>query len=140
MKTIKLLDGTVYEVAEVIGSKITYNGVSRDSLLFLFDGGQSLAELQEKFTPENCATVEIDVTTPATEDTEEYVDVNIHENYTIRTELGSGKGRYVTGERFSDDEDDVVAYVRMVQTTEAERMLERHTREIEDLIIAVLEG
>lgn len=140
MKTVKLVDGTVYTVEEVIGSRVIHNGINRDSLLFLFNKEQSLEELQQKFTAENCTKVEIDVITADPETGEENVDVNIHEHYTIRTELGVATDRYVIGSNYADDTAQSYAFVRMVQTTEAERTLERHEQEIEDLIVAVLEG
>ena len=129
MKVI-LSNGKEIETRGVHGRSIMYQGVQRDSLIFLFDAEQeSLSDTAEDFTRENCASITI-----IGDDEEQY----IHEHYTIRTELGYGYKELVLTGGVSGNDDTKVVFVRMVQTTLLERTVENQQEAIDSLIISAL--
>ena len=127
---VTLSNGKELEALGVHGRSISYQGVQRDSLIFLFDiENESLSDALKDFTAENCGTI-----TLTNEDEEQF----IHEHYTIRAELGYGyKELVLTGGVTGNDETKVV-FVRMVQTTLLERTVENQQEAIDSLIISAL--
>ena len=131
MKVI-LSNGKELEAKGVHGRSIMYQGVQRDSLIFLFDAeSESLTDAMTDFTAENCAAITLEG-----DDGEQF----IHEHYTIRTELGYGYKELVLTGGVSGNDDSKVVYVRMAQTTLLERMVESQQEAIDNLIAAALEG
>ncbi|MBQ3426549.1 MAG: hypothetical protein IJH37_05315 [Clostridia bacterium] len=131
MKVI-LSNGKELEAKGVHGRSINYQGVQRDSLIFLFDAeSESLTDALEDFTAENCAAVTLEG-----DNGERF----IYEHYTIRTELGYGYKDFVLTGGVSGKDDSKVVYVRMAQTTLLERTVESQQEAIDNLIAAVLEG
>ena len=130
MKVI-LSNGRELEALGVHGRNISYQGVQRDSLIFLFDiENESLADAMTDFTAENCSKIML-----TNEDEEQF----IHEHYTIRTELGYGFKDLVLTGGVSGNDDTKVVYVRMAQTTLMERTVESQQEAIDSLIILALE-
>ena len=131
MKVI-LSNGREIEALGVHGRSISYQGVQRDSLIFLFEvENESLSDALEDFTAENCGSI-----TLKNDDEEQF----IHEHYTIRTEVGYGFKDLVLTGGISGKDDTKVVYVRMAQTTLLERTVESQQEAIDNLIVAALEG
>jgi len=129
MRTITLTDGVEREVVGVHGQSTFYQGVSRDSLLFLFAPETDLNELLRVFTPENCRQICI----------KDGKDSYIHENYTIRIEVGTGYQEQVLNGNVGQDMTQC-AFVRMAQSTLAERQLLEQRETLDALVVAALEG
>lgn len=127
---IKFLNGTELDCLGVHSFNQTYEGVTREGLTFLFDGSTELSLLIHEFTPENTKTLVF------IDDAGQY----IHEHYTIRVSLGIGEMRDVTFNTGSEENHTQVAYVKMLQSTLAERELRANTEAIEALIAKELEG
>lgn len=128
---IKFLDGTELESLGVHGRSVEYQGVRRDCLTFLFDPAVvSLGEAMTTFTPERCKVI-----TLAVEDAS-----NVHENYTILVEVGQGVQEYVLSGTVNGHEPKDTVYVRMAQSTLAEREIMKQREEIDALLVASLEG
>lgn len=131
MKVI-LSNGREIEALGVHGRNISYQGVQRDSLIFLFEiENESLTDAMTDFTAENCSKIML-----TNEDEEQF----IHEHYTIRTELGYGYKDLVLTGGVSGNDNTKVVYVRMAQTTLMERTVESQQEAIDSLIISALEG
>ena len=129
---VTLSNGKELEALGVHGRSISYQGVQRDSLIFLFEiENESLSDALEDFTAENCGSI-----TLTNDDKEQF----IHEHYTIRTELGYGFKDFVLTGGISGKDDTKVVYVRMAQTTLLERTVESQQEAIDNLIVAALEG
>ena len=129
---VTLSNGKEIEALGVHGRNISYQGVQRDSLLFLFEiDNESLTDAMTDFTAENCKVVTLE-----SDDGEQF----IHEHYTIRTELGYGFKDLVLTGGVSGKDDTKVVYVRMAQTTLLERTVENQQEAIDNLIVAALEG
>lgn len=134
--TVTLSNGEQLNCLGVHGGPVTYQGVTRDRLTFLFDPGEiSVEQLLEKFTAENCAAVTL------ADETEAESSAAVHEHYTIRTGAGMGmkdlaqRGGY--GSSVTDERQ--VCWVSMAQSTLAERMLLSQQEAIDALIVSVLE-
>lgn len=112
----------------VHGSSVTYQGVTRDCLTFLFPAETELAALLELFTPENCAAVTL----------EDGGSAAVHEHYTIRTSAGTGFRDAAIGSGIRDGAQ--ACWVSMAQSTMAERMLLSQQEAIDCLLTASLEG
>ncbi len=127
---VKLSDGAELEVIGVHGRNVFYQGVSRDCLIFLFDAETVLLEtVRAWFTTENSAVITI-------------VDANrtyVHENYTIRIEAGEGYISHVLDEAVGQDLRQCV-FVKMAQSTLAERELLEQRAAIDALVVSALEG
>ena len=129
---VTLSNGKELEALGVHGRNISYQGVQRDSLIFLFEIDiESLTDAMTDFTAENCKVVTLE-----SDDGEQF----IHEHYTIRTELGYGFKDLVLTGGISGKDDTKVVYVRMAQTTLLERTVENQQEAIDNLIVAALEG
>lgn len=129
---VTLSNGKEIEALGVHGRNISYQGVQRDSLLFLFEiDNESLTDAMTDFTAENCKVVTLE-----SDDGEQF----IHEHYTIRTDLGYGFKDFVLTGGISGKDDTKVVYVRMAQTTLLERTVENQQEAIDNLIVAALEG
>ena len=129
MKII-LLDGTELESLGVHGRTITYQGINRDSLIFIFDPNVvDINTVKEKFTPENCESIIL------VEDHDEF----IHENYCIRTELGQTDRSLLLNEISRNDgvQSSEVVYVKMAQMSYTEMQVKKQQ---EAIIINSLEG
>lgn len=132
MKII-LLDGTELESLGVHGRTITYQGINRDSLIFIFDPNVvDINTVKEKFTPENCESIIL------VEDHDEF----IHENYCIRTELGQTDRSLLLNEISRNDgvQSSEVVYVKMAQMSYTEMQVKKQQEAIDALIINSLEG
>lgn len=109
---VTFADGMELEALGVHGRSVEYQGVRRDCLTFLFDPeAVSLAQCAEAFTPERCGSITI------ADEAGSYV----HEHYTIRVEAGQGIQSYVLTGVANDQEPRDAVYVRMAQSTLAER-------------------
>ncbi len=127
---VKLADGKEFETLGVHGRNVYYQGVGRDSLIFLFDPDTvTLDAVREAFTSENCTSLTV------MDDAGTY----IHENYTVRIELGEGYNSHVLEGNVGQNTQQCV-YVKMAQTTLAERQLMEQQEAIDALVIAALEG
>ena len=111
---ITFADGMELEALGVHGRSVEYQGVRRDCLTFLLDPqAVSLAQAMETFTPERCGSLTL------TDEAGSYV----HEHYTIRIEAGQGLRDYALTGAANDQEPQEAVYVRMAQSTLAEREL-----------------
>jgi len=126
---IKLTDGTELEALGVHGRNVYYQGVGRDCLIFLFEPTVGLDSVRSAFTAGNCQSIEV------SDDKGAY----IHENYTLRIELGEGFISHVLEGSVGQDTRQCV-YVKIAQTTLAERQLQEQQAAIDALVVAALEG
>ncbi len=127
---VKLADGRELEALGVHGRNTYYQGVSRDCLIFLFDPETvSYAEAREKFTESNCAAIEV------SDDNRTY----LYENYTMRIEMGEGIKSHVIEGSVGQDTSKCV-FVKMAQSTLAERKILEQQAAIDALVAAALEG
>ena len=134
--TVTLSNGEQLHCIGVHGSPVTYQGVTRDCLTFLFDPEEiTVAQLLEKFTAENCKTVRL------LDETDGSAREAVHENYTIR--IGAGVGmrdlarRGMSGTEVREEQP--TGYVSMAQSTLAERMLLEQQKAIAAIIVSSLE-
>lgn len=129
---VTLASGKSFEVEGVHGRSINYQGVVRDSLIFIFDPKTTtIEEVLSEFNAEACSTVVL-----KSEDGSSH----IHEDYTIRIEVGCGyKDMILSGGTVGKNLDQSI-YVRMAQTTLAERSIQQQQEIIDSLIVALLEG
>lgn len=133
--TLTFQDGTSLPVLGVHGRTMNYEGVFRDSLLFLMDPEEvSLQTVIEAFTPERCKILQL------TDKTGQRQETFIHENYTLRVEAGQGSKDYAVSGSVTEIEQTPVVYVRMVQSTLTERTLLQQQELLDALIVASLEG
>ncbi len=127
---IKFSDGVELEALGVHGRNIYYQGVSRDCLIFLFDPETvSPEKIRARFTSENSTAITV-------------IDENgtyIHENYTIRIETGEGYVSHILDEAIGQDLRQCV-FVKMAQSTLAERKILEQQAAIDALVVAALEG
>jgi len=127
---VKISNGSEFEALGVHGRNVYYQGVSRDCLIFLFDPDTvTLESVRSAFTADNCLSIEV------TDGSGTY----IHENYTLRLELGEGYISHILDGSVGQDTAQCI-YVRMAQTTLAERKLLQQQAAIEALVVAALEG
>ncbi len=129
MKII-LSNGKKLDVLGVHGMPRTYLGVMRDCLMFIFDENTDINCLLENFSAENCKAVTI------LEDGGSVAGV--HENYTIRIEVGSGYQDSALRDPIVSDTK--VCWVTMAQSTMEERVLIEQQEAIDALLVASLEG
>ena len=127
---VKLKNGFTISVLGVHGQNCFYQGVNRDCLIFLFDPSVvSLSDLAQAFTAENCQTISI----------EEEENCFLHENYTIRLAIGQGFQAEALGNQIGKDDRQCV-FVKMAQSTLAERQILQQQETLDALLIATLEG
>lgn len=131
---ITLTNGVVLDCLGVHAKQVTYQGVLRDCLIFLFNPDvYSVEEISEHFTTDNSNSIKI------MNDSDEY----IHSNYTIQVEAGKGYrdmvlyGTMLGSEQAENTEKRV--YVKILQTTLAERKLEEQQKIIEKLLAEKVE-
>lgn len=128
---ITLSNGTEFEALGVHGRSMNYQGVQRDSLVFMFNPDDySLNDIVNAFNEENCPSI-------ALEDGDG--NVYLHENYTIRIEAGIGYKEMVKSGSVSTNDTAQTVYVRMAQTTLTERKLMNQQEVLEALVVAALE-
>lgn len=111
--TIRFKYGIELECLGVHGSKMVYEGVSRDCLTFLFPSAIGIEILLNTFNPTNCEQIWL-------------IDgesQDMHENYTIRT--GAGIGMRNTVLHYGDSDTTEVCWVTMAQSTLTERQILR---------------
>lgn len=133
--TLTFEDGTVLPVLGVHGRTMNYEGVLRDSLLFLMDPEKvSLETALEAFTPERCGAVQL------MDETDRRREVFVHEHYTIRVEVGQGCKDFALSGSVTELEQTPAVYVRMAQSTQAERQLQAQQEALDALLVSVLEG
>lgn len=131
MSSVKLQNGTVFEILGVHGRSSLFQGVSRDCLTFLFDPARvSLPDLLDAFQPQNCAQIIV------ADDDGEY----LHEHYTIRLEAGTGLQEQILGLGSAGETSTSCHFVKMCQSTLAERELLAQREQIDALLVAALEG
>lgn len=129
---IVLSNGKELEALGVHGRSLNYQGVMRDSLIFLFDPAVvSVEDAMADFTEDACSVITI---------VEEDGSMFFHENYTVRIEAGCGYKEMITSGGVSGNDVSQSTYVRMAQTTLSERTLQQQQETIDALIVAVLEG
>jgi len=133
---IVLTNGTELVATGIHAQQVTYQGVLRDCLIFLFDPETiSMDEAGKLFCADNCSTIKI------VDEEGEY----LHSNYTIQLEIGRSikeialYGTMAGSEQAGFDMSNRV-YVKMAQSTMAERQLERQQEVLDALLIAQLEG
>jgi len=127
---IQLANGAQLDALGVHGQNIFYQGINRDCLTFLFDPETvSLEVVCAAFVPENCTAIQI------TDDTGTF----LHENYTIRVQAGTGCQEYVLTGSVKEDTG-LCVFVKMAQSTLAERQILEQQAAIDALVVAALEG
>lgn len=127
--TITLSNRVQLSTIGVTAGPVTYQGVSRDCLTFLFDPESvSIQNLMELFSPENCSAVTI------TDDSGSFE----HEHYTIRTGVGVScfdlAARGMIGGAVQQTQP--TAWVSMAQSTETERAIQSQQLAINALLAA----
>jgi len=127
---IQLANGAQLDALGVHGQNIFYQEINRDCLTFLFDPETvSLEAVCATFVPENCAAIQI------TDDTGTF----LHENYTIRVQAGTGCQEYILTGSVKEDTG-LCVFVKMAQSTLAERQILEQQAAIDALVVAALEG
>lgn len=133
--TLIFKDGTTLPVLGVHGRTMNYEGVLRDSLLFLMDPEKvSLETVLETFTPERCAAIQL------MDETDRRQEVFVHEHYTIRVEVGQGCKDFALSGSVTELEQVPAVYVRMARSTQAERQMQEQQETLDALLVSVLEG
>lgn len=128
---IQFANGRTLDCQGVRGAPISYQGVTRDCLTFLFLPDTDLGELLTLFTPENCRAVSL-----AGDEA-----VFIHEHYTLRVAAGIGDKALTEGSAaVVGGQGEQVCYVSMAQTTLAERQLLAQQEVLDGLLLASLEA
>lgn len=126
---IKLADATIFSPITVTGGTRHVQGQNRDTLNFIFQATEDMAELDSAFSAENCEIITI---------VEDSGAENIHKAYTIRAEL-SKKAVEVTPA--TDDAEAVYEdriTVSMSQRTYAESQLASLTDTVDVLVMESL--
>lgn len=133
--TLTFKDGTTLPVLGVHGRTMNYEGVLRDSLLFLMDPEKvSLETVLETFTPGRCAAIQL------MDETDRRQEVFVHEHYTIRVEVGQGCKDFALSGSVTELEQVPAVYVRMARSTQAERQMQAQQEALDALLVSVLEG
>ena len=133
--TLTLKDGTTLPLLGVHGRTMNYEGVLRDSLLFLMDPEKiSLEQAMEALTPGQCAEIRL------MDETDRRQEVFVHEHYTIRVEVGQGCKDFALSGSVTELEQVPAVYVRMAQSTQAERQLQAQQETLDALVVSALEG
>lgn len=167
MEQVKFANGTKLECLGVHSSQVNYQGVARDCYTFLFDPDKvSLAEIERQFTAENCGRLALltdkefghivldEATGEAVLDektgkqqvvTETVTEEFVHEHYTIRAGFGCGLKEPVIygGIGYGDnigEPPEVVNWVKMLQSTLAERSIESQQEVLDALVVEALSG
>ncbi len=147
---IKFINGASLECLGVHSTQVYYQGVARDCYTFLFDPEiVSLTEIEQLFTAENCKQLtlvtENEVSqTVANEETitKTVVDGFVHEHYTVRIGYGCGfKQSAVESIAYSgnsSEHPEAVNWVKMLQTTLAERSIENQQEVLDALVVEAL--
>lgn len=141
MQYIRLTNDKKLPVLGVHAQYIQYGGIQRDHLIFLFDPNVvSLAEIEAEFIPSNCQNITI------ARDKEEFN----YPGYTILLGFGYANRNKVinapaVGPAATDDstaaevqEPEMVNFVKMVQTTLAERSIENQQEVLDALVVEAL--
>lgn len=129
---ITLSNGAELKTLGVHGRTINYQGTQRDCLIFMFDPDEyPLNDIVSAFNEGNCSSITLK---------DDAGNVYVHENYTIRIEAGIGFKEMVKSGSVSNNDTSQTVYVRMAQTTLAERKLMNQQEVIDALVAQVLEG
>ena len=133
--TLTFKDGTTLPLLGVHGRTMNYEGVLRDSLLFLMDPViDSLEQALAAFTPERCGAIQL------MDETDRRREVFVHEHYTIRVEVGQGCKDFALSGSVTESEQIPAVYVRMAQSTQAERQMQAQQETLDALVVSALEG
>ena len=133
--TLTFKDGTTLPLLGVHGRTMNYEGVLRDSLLFLMDPAEvSLEQALAAFTPERCGAIQL------MDETDRRREVFVHEHYTIRVEVGQGCKDFALSGSVTESEQIPAVYVRMAQSTQAERQMQAQQETLDALVVSALEG
>ncbi len=153
---IEFNNGKILECLGVHSNQSTYQGVVRDCYTFLFDPEKvSLTEIEQQFTAENCGRLvlltdnEISGTITNEETAETQVVTKtvteqfVHEHYTMRVGYGYGlKEMAVSGGMGYGgnitEAPEAVNWVKMLQTTLAERSIESQQEVLDALVVEAL--
>ncbi len=132
--TLTFKDGSTLPLLGVHGRTMNYEGVLRDSLLFLMNPEKvSLEQAMEAFTPERCESIQL------MDETDRREEVFVHEHYAIRVEVGQGFKDFALSGSVTEIEQTPAIYVRMAQSTQAERQLQAQQEMLDALVIHALE-
>lgn len=133
--TLTFQDGTSIPVLGVHGRTINYEGVLRDSLLFLMDPEKvPLQTALEIFAPDRCGSLQL------MDETDRRREVYVHEHYTIRVEVGQGCKDFALSGSVTEEEQVPAVYVRMARSTQAERQMQAQQETLDALLVSVLDG
>lgn len=136
MTSITFVDGSVFHCIGIHGRQITYGGILRDSLIFIFDKEDVLLEdLVDIFTESNCKQLHLTV-----EDNPESQEVFLHEDYTIRVGLGETSIENLLNQGSNVSPTQIVRYVQMAQTTYTERQIQQQQEVLDALLLSTLSG
>lgn len=125
-------NGSELDVLGVHGRTVIYEGIQRDSLIFLMDpNAVSLEDAMGAFTESACKTMQL---------TDDKGNMFVHEHYTIRVEVGQGYKDYALTGGVSGQDMEQMTYVRMARSTLAERQLQAQQEAIDALVLSALEG
>lgn len=127
--TVKLKNGDQFSCLGVHGGKVMYQGVNRDSLTFLFEENTNVEEISTAFSSENMQTISL---------LDSDGGENVHENYTIRVNCGKGRKDSVLG--YGIEDDTMIVWVTMAQSTVSERLVLEQQQILDMLIVSALEG
>ena len=153
---IEFNNGKIFECLGVHSNQSTYQGVVRDCYTFLFDTAKvSLAEIEQQFTAENCRRlvllIEKEVSETITDEetaetsvvTKTITEEFVHEHYTMRVGYGYGlqelavSGGVGYGGNITEPPEPV-NWVKMLQTTLAERSIESQQEVLDALVVEAL--
>lgn len=153
---IEFNNGSILECLGVHSNQSTYQGVVRDCYTFLFDPEKvSLAEIEQQFTAENCERLALlidkEVSETATDEesaetqvvTKTVTEEFVHEHYTMRVGYGYGlKEMAVSGGMGYGgnitEQLEPVNWVKMLQSTLAERSIESQQEVLDALVVEAL--
>ena len=138
---IRFENGKELPILGVHSQGIQYGGIQREHLIFLFVSDVvSLTEIEKEFTSSNCQKITI------IQDEEEFV----HPGYTILLGFGyANRNKVINAPAIGpaaagDDsvveaqEPEMVNFVKMVQTTLAERSIENQQEVLDALVVEAL--
>lgn len=128
--TIKLTNGTELNPISVFGERRHIQGVSRDTLVFVFPAETLMDNLDSVFTTGNCETITI------VEDENEY----IHKAYTIRAELKREPVEVTPATESTDAVYENRVIVAMAQRTYSESQIASITETVDLLVMESLMG
>ena len=94
----------------------------------------SLEQALAAFTPERCGAIQL------MDETDRRREVVVHEHYAIRVEVGQGCKDFALSGSVTESEQIPAVYVRMAQSTQAERQMQAQQETLDALVVSALEG